>query len=209
MFLYMQHLKEGKRETSTLPGSQRGATVRLVELAEKSIELLKESEDAGIRSDVLAAELETPKRRVYDVIAVLKAVGLVKTQRRFDGTIVTWIDRSKDFVPIDTYTEVKSALKEENESRKELQVQVAELKEQLRMTKTKLRKEVHSIETANKTEFNTTQLRIRSLSSNGFKKVSDSGMEVIVETHEPGIIVDPTEKPTDEKDTLIRNIQRT
>ncbi|NHJ31228.1 MAG: hypothetical protein FK732_00055 [Asgard group archaeon] len=192
-----------------MPGFQRGARVRLVELAEKSIELLKKSGDVGIRSDVLAAELETPKRRVYDVIAVLKAVELVKTQRRFDGTIVTWIDKSKDYVPIDTYTEVKSALKEENESRKELQVQVAELKEQLRMTKTKLRKEVHSIETANKTEFNTTQLRIRSLSCNGFKKVSDSGMEVIVETHEPGIIVDPTEKPTDEKDTLIRNLQRT
>jgi hypothetical protein len=133
----------------------------------------------------------------------------VKTQRRFDGTIVTWIDKSKDFVPIDIYTEVKSALKDENESRKELQVQVAELKEQLRMTKTKLRKEVHSIETANKTEFNSTQLRIRALSCNGFKKVSDSGMEVIVETHEPGIIVDPTEKPTDEKDSLIRNLQRT
>ena len=181
--------------------------MKLVELAEKSVELLKESGEAGIRSDLLAEELKTPKRRVYDVIAVLKAMGLVKTQRRFDGTIITWIDTSKDFVPVETYTEVKLELKVENEVRKELQVQVAELKEQLRMAKSKLRREVHSIETADKTEFNTTQLRIRALSSNGFKKVSDSGMEVVVETHEPGIIVDPTEIETDDKEALLRNFQ--
>jgi hypothetical protein len=192
---------------STLPGFQRGATVRLVELAEQSIKLLKESGDAGIRSDILADELKTPKRRVYDVIAVLKAIGLVKTQRRFDGTTITWIDRSKDYVPVEIYSEVKSALKGESEARKDLQVQVAELKEQLRITKSKLRREVHSIETANKTEFNSTQLRIRALSSNGFKRVSDSGMEVLVETHEPGIIVDPTEKPTDDKEALLRNLR--
>jgi hypothetical protein len=181
--------------------------VKLVDLAEQSVELLKRSGEAGIRSDLLAEELNTPKRRVYDVIAVLKAIGLVNTQRRFDGTIVTWIDTSKDFVPIETYIEVKQELKVENEARKELQVQVAELKEQIRMTKSKLRREVHSIETANKTEFNSTQLRIRSLSSNGFKKVSDSGMEVFVETHEPGIIVDPTEIETDDKEALLRNFQ--
>lgn len=181
--------------------------MKLVDLAERSVKLLKEGGDAGIRSDVLAAELDTPKRRVYDVIAVLKAIGLVKTQRRFDGTIVTWIDKSKDYVPIETFTELKLALKSENETRKELQVQVAELKEQLRMTKSKLRREVHSVETADKTEFNSTQLRIRALSSNGFKRVSDSGMEVVIETHEPGIIVDPTEREIDDKEALLRNFQ--
>jgi hypothetical protein len=181
--------------------------VKLVELAERSIKLLKKKGDAGIRSDVLASELETPKRRIYDVIAVLKAIGQVTTQRRFDGTLVTWIDKSKDFVPVEAYNETKLTLKKENETRKELQVQVAELKEQLRITKSKLRREAHSVETAEKTEFNSTQLRIRSLSSNGFKRVSDSGMEVLVETHEPGIIVDPTEKYIDEKESLIRNLQ--
>lgn len=183
--------------------------MKLIDLAEQSIKLLKDSGDAGIRSDVLAGELDTPKRRIYDVIAVLKAVGLVRTQRRFDGTLVTWIDKSKDYVHKDIHSELKSLLKQENETRKELQVQVAELKEQLRIARSKLRREVHSVETADRTEFNSSQLRIRTLSSNGFKRVSDSGMEVLVETHEPGIIVDPTEKPADEKDSLIRNIQRT
>jgi hypothetical protein len=137
----------------------------------------------------------------------LKAIDLVHTQRRFDGTTVTWIDKSKEFVPVETYAEVKTTLKNENETRKKLQVQVAELKEQLRIAKSKMRRESHSIETANKTEFNSTQIRIRALSSNGFKKVSDSGMEVMIETYEPGIIVDPTEKPTDEKENLLRNLQ--
>jgi hypothetical protein len=75
------------------------------------------------------------------------------------------------------------------------------------MTKSKLRREVHSVETADKTEFNSTQLRIRALSSNGFKRVSDSGMEVVIETHEPGIIVDPTETHIDDKEALLRNFQ--
>jgi hypothetical protein len=208
VYIHTKNIVKEVCEYNRLPGFQWGAMVRLVELAEKSITLLKMSGDTGIRSDVLATELETPKRRVYDVIAVLKAVGLVKTQRRFDGTTVTWIDKSNEFVPIETYTEIKLALKNENETRKELQVQVAELKEQLRMVKSKLRREVHSIETADKTEFNSTQLRIRALSSNGFKRVSDSGMEVIVETHEPGIIVDPTEQPIDEKEALLRNLRQ-
>ncbi|MFX1483354.1 MAG: hypothetical protein ACFFCP_09215 [Promethearchaeota archaeon] len=180
--------------------------MKLVDLAKESVRVLKESGEIGIRSDILAETLDTPKRRVYDVIAVLRALGHVTTTRKFDGTIVTWIDRSKDFIPRAMHDDLKKQLDQESSERKKLQVQVAELKEQLRISKTKLRRETHAVETSDKTEFNTTQLRVRALSSNGVKRVEHSGIEVLIETHESGMVVDPEEKPVDEQEAIIKNL---
>ena len=195
----------GRRHTPVPPW---GAIVKLVELAKESIRLLKESGHEGIRSDILADMLETPKRRVYDVIAILNALDLVATKRRFDGTTVTWIDRTKDYIPRADYEDMKSRLETEYNQRRDLQVQVAELKEQVRMARSKLRRELRTVETLTKAEFNTTFLTVRALSSNGFKKVKDAGMEVLIETHEPGMTVDPTVKKPDENEELIKNLQR-
>ncbi len=185
-----------------------GAIVKLVELAKESIRLLKASGSEGVRSDILADMLNAPKRRVYDVIAILNALDLVATKRRFDGTTCTWIDRTKDYIPKADFADLKLRLVTEHSQRRELQVQVAELKEQVRMTRSKLRRELRTVETLARTEFNTTHLTVRALSSNGFKKVKDSGMEVLIETHEPGMTVDPTVKTPDENEELIRNLQR-
>ena len=73
--------------------------MKLVELARNSVAILQERGEEGIRSDELAEILGVPKRRVYDVVAVLKSLEQVETRRRFNGTTVTWIDKSKDFVP--------------------------------------------------------------------------------------------------------------
>ena len=182
--------------------------MKLVDLAKESVRVLKECGDEGIRSDILAERLDTPKRRVYDIIAVLKALGQVSTTRKFDGTIVRWIDKSKDFVPRDYYSELKIQLDQESSERKHLQVQVAELKEQVRISKIKLRRESTAVEISDKTEFNTTQLRVRALSSNGIKSVKHSGVEVKIETHEAGMVVDPSEIEVDEKKALITKLQR-
>ncbi len=181
--------------------------MKLVDLARESTRLLKESGPSGIRSDVLAEILGSPKRRVYDIIAVLKSLDLVRTIRRFDGTTVTWIDRSAEFVSRQEYEEIRASYGEVDAARKDLQVQVAELKQQVRMTKSRLRRESQAIEAVGKTEFSTTQLRVRALSSNGFKRVRDSGMEVVIETHMPGMIVDPTEEEADHKEALMKKIQ--
>lgn len=185
-----------------------GAELKLVNLAEESVRVLKESGEAGIRSDILAERLKTPKRRVYDIIAVLKALGQVSTTRKFDGTIVKWIDNAKEFVPRETYAILKTHLEQESTERKNLQVQVAELKELVRISKIKLRRETAAVEISDKTEFNTTQLRVRALSSNGIKSVKHSGVEVRIETHEAGMIVDPSEIEVDEKKALITKLQR-
>ena len=182
--------------------------MKLVDLAKESVRVLRECGEIGIRSDILAERLDTPKRRVYDVIAVLKALDQVRTTRKFDGTIVTWIDKSKDSIPREQFMTLKTQLEQESNERKDFQVQVAELKEQVRISKIKLRRESQAVETSDKTEFNTTQLCVRALSSNGIKSVKHSGVEVRIETHEAGMIVDPSEVEVDENEVLIKNLQR-
>ncbi|TFG30209.1 hypothetical protein EU528_08585 [Candidatus Thorarchaeota archaeon] len=189
-------------------GFQWGALLKLVDLAQESVRILQECGDDGIKSDTLAERLDSPKRRVYDVIAVLKALGQVDTIRKFDGTTITWIDRSKEFVSKKQHDEMRIQLSQESDERKDLQVQVAELKEQLRITRAKLRRDVQAVEMENKTEFNTTQLRVRALSSNGIKRVKHDGIEVVIITNEAGMIVDPSEIEIDEHEDLIKSLQR-
>ncbi len=59
-----------------------------------------------------------------------------------------------------------------------------------------------------KSEFNTTQLRVRALSSSGIKRVKHDGIEVLIITNEAGIVVDPSEIEIDEHEDLIKNLQR-
>ena len=182
--------------------------MKLVDLAQESVKILQECGEDGIKSDLLAEKLDTPKRRVYDVIAVLKALGHVDTSRKFDGTTITWIDKSKDFIAKNLHDEIRIQLSKESDGRKNLQVQVAELKEQLRITRTKLRRDVQAVERGDKSEFNTTQLRVRALSSSGIKRVKHDGIEVLIITNEAGIVVDPSEIEIDEHEDLIKNLQR-
>jgi hypothetical protein len=191
-----------------MPACQWGATLKLVELAKTAVRILKESGEDGIRSDVLAEQLKTPKRRIYDVIAVLKALGQVSTKRRFDGTTIAWIDQSKKYVSRNQHDEVVAKFVEADRERIDLQLQLVQLKEQLRITKTKLRRDVKAIEAEDMTEFDTTQLRVRALSHSGIKKVSQSGIDVVIEAHEPGIVVDPTEVEPDKNELLLRNLQQ-
>ncbi|MHA2140211.1 MAG: hypothetical protein ACXADC_06035 [Candidatus Thorarchaeota archaeon] len=182
--------------------------MKLVELARTAVRILQESGEDGVRSDILAEQLNTPKRRIYDVIAVLKALGQVSTKRRFDGTTITWIDQSRNFVSKSQYDEVVAKFEEADRERIDLQLQLVQLKEQLRITKTKLRRDVKAVEAADRTEFDTTQLRVRALSHSGIRKVSQSGIDVVIESHEPGIVVDPTVVEPDENELLIRNLQQ-
>jgi sugar-specific transcriptional regulator TrmB len=182
--------------------------VKLVELARRSVSILKNSGEDGIRSDEIAEKLGVPKRRVYDVVAVLKSLDHVRTNRRFNGTTVSWIDRSNDYISRAEFDDIKGRLEEESASRKELQVQLAETKEQLRIARSKLRLDVQSVESSEKTEFNTSQIRIRALSTRGFRRVTDSGVEAVIETYEPGIVVDPSEVLADKNEALIKSLQR-
>ena len=182
--------------------------MKLVDLAKTAVSILQECGEKGIKSDELAEQLNTPKRRVYDVIAVLKALEQVSTKRRFDGTTITWIDQSRNLVSKTEHDEVVSKFEEADRERIDLQLQLVQLKEQLRIAKTKLRRDVKAVEAADRTEFDTTQLRVRALSHSGIKKVSQSGIDVVIESNEPGIVVDPTVVEPDENELLLRNLQQ-
>ena len=64
--------------------------MKLKEIAEKAIAELKRHEDKGINNTELAKLIGTSKRRVYDVIAILKAASLIKTEREGSGTQIIW-----------------------------------------------------------------------------------------------------------------------
>ncbi len=68
--------------------------LKLFELAKHAIEILKSAGEEGIINLELAKELEMPRRRIYDIIAILKAAELVKTTREKHGTKVSWIGHS-------------------------------------------------------------------------------------------------------------------
>ena len=63
---------------------------RLGEIAEQVIGILQDLKD-DIRTDDLADQVNVPKRRIYDVIAILKAANLIETTRDKMGTKVRWV----------------------------------------------------------------------------------------------------------------------
>ncbi|TFG10543.1 hypothetical protein EU538_01600 [Candidatus Thorarchaeota archaeon] len=183
--------------------------MKLVTLAREAVRILKESGDEGIRSDEIAEMLDVPKRRIYDVVAVLRALETVQTKRKFDGTTITWIDRFEHYVRRSEFDEVRENLDDALGSKRELQVQVAEQKQQLRNIRSRFKQDSVPVEKSDKTHFNTTQLRVRCNSGSSFKRVVDSGVEVLIETEEPGLTVDPTEAESDDCREILRSIQRT
>ncbi|MFX1519299.1 MAG: hypothetical protein ACFFCD_05215 [Promethearchaeota archaeon] len=74
--------------------------MKLFELAKQTIEILKSAGEEGIINLELAKELDMPRRRIYDIIAILKAAELIKTTREKNGTKVAWIDPSSNIPEI-------------------------------------------------------------------------------------------------------------
>ncbi len=64
--------------------------MKLKEIAQEAIRLLKEKGKDGMNNAELARIIGTPKRRVYDVIAILKAADLIRTERSGAGTHLYW-----------------------------------------------------------------------------------------------------------------------
>ena len=74
--------------------------LKLFELAKQTIEILRSAGEEGIINLELAKELEMPRRRIYDIIAILKAAKLITTTREKNGTKVTWIGASSSISEI-------------------------------------------------------------------------------------------------------------
>ena len=70
--------------------------MKLEQLACEAIELMKKSGENGITNAFLAKSLNVPKRRIYDVVAILKAAQLITTFRNKEGTMLFWLDSSSE-----------------------------------------------------------------------------------------------------------------
>ena len=86
--------------------------MKLKEIAQEANKVLKERGSEGINNAELASMIGTPKRRVYDVIAILKAADLIRTNRSGAGTHLFWegFDESEESL-VDTQSLVASRIK--------------------------------------------------------------------------------------------------
>jgi hypothetical protein len=92
ILLYENFLKGNTPKNSNSLVNQ----LKLFELAKQTIDILKSAGEEGVINLELAKELDMPRRRIYDIIAILKAAELIRTTREKNGTKVTWIDPSSN-----------------------------------------------------------------------------------------------------------------
>jgi len=64
--------------------------MKLEKIAKKAIDIIQEAGDDGIGTAELAKALKVPKRRIYDVKAIMKAANLIDTSRDRTGTTLYW-----------------------------------------------------------------------------------------------------------------------
>jgi len=69
--------------------------MKLEKIAKKAIDIIMEAGNEGVSTSKLAKELKVPKRRIYDVKAIMKAANLIDTSRDRSGTTIYWKDAAK------------------------------------------------------------------------------------------------------------------
>lgn len=155
--------------------------MRLMEMTKRAVELLQRAGEQGYLNMELAVKLGVSRRRIYDIIAVLRAVDLIKTVKVRRGTRIIWK------TPLHFQEEKERLLQEYRKLKKEkysLKKQLAILEEQLEALKEK-----KVVQTPEIVKFNVRKIKIKSES--GFLKISGRGMEAVVESSSPGIIIQP------------------
>ncbi|NVM53517.1 MAG: hypothetical protein HWN66_07410 [Candidatus Helarchaeota archaeon] len=168
--------------------------MKLVELAKRATKILQETGEKGINNIELAEKLQVPRRRIYDIIAIFRAVGLVEAKREKGGTRLMW----------STISTIESAAAPASDTKSD---------EKLKAAKTKLEKENDELkekikrlrEDSSKSEpkkisekklFNSTKVAIRAAKSLKITEVISSGIEVIIKASGKGIIVEPGSEDT-------------
>ncbi|MFX1450396.1 MAG: hypothetical protein ACFFCM_06125 [Promethearchaeota archaeon] len=167
--------------------------MKLVELAKKAISLLQEAGDKGYNNIDLAQKLHMPRRRVYDIIAILRAAGLVEAKREKGGTRIKWhgISGVSEIEPAAGVSpDVSEKLNKITQQKNDLEEQVSELKEKIQ--KLKDEKEVTTTEAVtSKTKFETQKISIKTVKSAKITKVQTSPIEIVLEADKKGFVIEP------------------
>ena len=169
--------------------------MKLVDLSKKAINYLKDAGEKGINNIELAESLQMPRRRVYDVIAILRAAGLVESRREKGVTRVLWtsIPSIESTTASSNWTEISEKLKAENSK-------LAEENEGLKEKIKRLREDTSKEEpkrTSEKKIFDTSGIIVRAAKSLKINEVVSSGIQVVIKATGKGIIIEPL--PENEK----------
>jgi sugar-specific transcriptional regulator TrmB len=169
--------------------------MKLTDLSKKAINYLKDAGDKGINNIELAESLQMPRRRVYDVIAILKAAGLVESKREKGGTQVLWAS-----TPTTESAQVSSNGTKEIEKLKADISKLTDENEGLKEKIKRLREDSSKEEPkriAEKKVFDTTGIIVRAAKSLKINEVVSSGIQVVIKASGKGIIIEPI--PENEK----------
>ncbi len=122
--------------------------MRMEEITQQAIALIKAKGEEGAASTWLAEELGVHKRRIYDLISVLRPLGIIETRKEKNVTKVIW--RGTEGI-------VVANERPENTG-----------KETTILAK-----------------------KIKILPKGAITRVSNQGVELVVETNKPGIRIEP------------------
>ncbi len=167
--------------------------MKLVELANKAISLLQEAGEKGFNNIELAQKLHMPRRRVYDIIAILRAAGMVEVKREKGGTRIKWKGSEAILSAEGVSSESPDLVKKLNkitDEKNELEAQVEELKEKI----VKLKDEVSKGTTTfskSKTQIDVQKIKIKTIKTAKFTKIQTSPIEIILESDEKGFLIEP------------------
>ncbi|TFF89331.1 MAG: hypothetical protein EU549_01010 [Promethearchaeota archaeon] len=167
--------------------------MKLIEIAKNSIKHLKNAGEKGINNIELAKTLNIPRRRIYDIIAILKAMDVINTQREKGGTRLIWKGNSVYYAGESSSGSgngLTVKLNEEIRERKKLEKENEILKSKIEELKET--SEDFSEGEAKATKFPNKRIIIRSKSpSKKIKRVQSSKYKVFIEVDSPGLIVEP------------------
>ena len=163
--------------------------MKLVELAKKATDILQDAGEKGINNIELAEKLQMPRRRVYDIIAILRATGLVESKREKGGTRVFWASIPSIETPSAPPDKTKDTEKLESDNAK-LKDENKELKEKIKRLREDLSKGGVK-KTSAKQMFDSEGIIIRAAKSLKITEVLSSGIEVTIKASGKGLIVEP------------------
>ena len=163
--------------------------MKLVEIAKNATSILKEAGEKGINNIELAEKLQIPRRRVYDIIAILRAAGLVELQKEKGGTRVSWgsIPTIEPPTPAPDVSKESEKLKDQISK---LEKENEDLKDKIKRLQKDLSKG-DVAKTSEKKLFDTTGIVVRAAKSLKITGVETSGIEVSITVNGKGILVEP------------------
>ncbi|MHA1839449.1 MAG: hypothetical protein ACTSYO_05785 [Candidatus Ranarchaeia archaeon] len=167
--------------------------MKLKEIAYKAIELIKNARDEGILNSDLASRILVPRRRVYDIIAILQSSGLIKIRRESGGTRIYWqgkeLSTERKLIKM---MEVNSQLKREIHG---LELKVATLKNRVKELETQpIIGETRP--TIQRIRMEHPIVRVIAESPGQVKRFHMDGLGVVIETTSKSIIVEPVIRKT-------------